>query len=139
MKTFLVAIAVLLLNTTFSTAQTIGALTNSNGLILTASTRAVPPVNVVTFDELVSATSLTVIDEKTMKPETGIAVKSFSMTAITTSGNITLETKGAELSKEMKLQLQQLKSGDKVYFEYIKGIYSDETVRALPSMAFKVQ
>ena len=138
MKTFLVAIAALLLNT-ISTAQTISALTDTKGLILTVSNRVTPPVNVVPYDELTAVTTLVLLDEKTMKTETGIEVSSFAMTTDISGIKNTLKTIGGELSKEMKSELLKLKSGDKVYFEYIKGKLSDSTVRALTSMAFQVR
>ena len=141
MKTILVSVSLffILLSASFSNAQSIPALTLQNGTFLTATTRATPPVNVVTAEELLSATAVVVIDEKSMTAEKGIEVKSFRMTVITPSGNVELEAKGSAITEPMKAQLQKLQSGNKVYFEYIKGIHTDGTVRVMTSMAFKIQ
>jgi hypothetical protein len=141
MKTILVSVSLflILLSSSVSNAQSIPALTIQNGTFLIATTRATPPVNVVTADELVNATAVLVIDEKTMTAEKGIEVKSFRMTVITPSGKVELEAKGSTISEPMKAQLQKLHSGDKVYFEYIKAQQPDGTLRSLTSMAFKIQ
>lgn len=141
MKTILVSVSLflILLSASISNAQSIPALTLQNGTFLTSTTRGIPPVNVVTTDELLSATAVMVIDEKTMTAEKGIEVKSFRMTVITHSGNVELEAKGSAISESMKAQLKKLNSGDKVYFEYIKGQQTDGTVRSLTALAFQIR
>lgn len=141
MKTILssVSLFLFLLSATISNAQSIPALTLQNGTFLISTTRATPPVNVVTADELIGSTAVRIIDEKTMTAEKAIEVKSFRMTVITPSGNVELEAKGSAISAPMKAQLQKLNSGDKVYFEYIKGQYTDGTVSSLTSMAFQIR
>lgn len=141
MKTILVSVTLffILLTASFSNAQSIPALTLQSGSFLTATTRATPPVNKVTLNELLEATNVVVIDEKSMTSEKGIEVKSFRMTVITPSGNVELEAKGSAISELMKAQLQKLQSGDKVYFEYIKGKQTDGTVKSVSSMAFQIQ
>jgi hypothetical protein len=141
MKTILVSVSLFLIlfSASISNAQSIPALTLQTGTFLTSTTRATPPVNVVTADELLSATGIMIIDEKTMTAEKGIEVKSFRMTVITPSGNVELEAKGSAISEPMKAQIQKLQSGDKLYFEYIKALQTDGTVRSMTSMAFKIQ
>jgi len=139
MKKLLVVAALFLFISNISKAQTIAAVVTSDGKTLTATTRATPPVNMISMEEISTVTSIILLDEKTMKSEGQGSVYTFAMTVVTSAGKTTLEAKGGMLSATMKTQLQKLNSGDKVYFEYIKCIQGEGTIRAVSSLAFQVK
>jgi hypothetical protein len=119
-------------------AQTI-ALVTSQGKLVLSSTRADPPVNIIEAGELADIRELVIINENTMQPESDHLIISFTLTVIKPEGNVNLEAKGNSLTEDMKLQLQKLRSGDRVYFEYIKSKYTNNTVRSLAALAFKIK
>jgi hypothetical protein len=122
-----------------SQAQSVPALSNGNGRYLTATTRATPPVNMVTAADFTGVTELVAIDFNTMAAEKSGKISSFTMTVITPSGNSTLESKSGLLTDAMITKLRKLLPGDKVYFEYIKYLQADGNETQMTAMAFQVQ
>ncbi len=138
MKTLLLYLTVFLFTASSMQAQSVPALSLQNGKYLVSMSRETPPMNVIPADELAGATGLLLIDLPAMKPESSEII-SFSMTIITEEGKNTLESKESTLTPQMKEQLQQLRSGVKIYFEFIKCKQADGTVMSLPSMPFEIR
>lgn len=138
MKTLLLSLTVFLFTAGIMQAQSVPALSVQDGKYLISVSRETPPMNVISAEELAGATGLLLVDLPTMKPERSEII-SFSMTIITEEGKNTLESKESTLTPQMKEQLQLLRSGVIIYFEFIKCKQADGTVMSLPSMPFEIQ
>jgi len=131
--------ALLLIFTDLSIAQSIPALITQNGKPLTAVTRATPPINTVSSEVLSGATALLILNEQSMEPVKGNKVQSFTMTVVKPGGVEKTESESNLVTDAMKLQLQRLNAGDKVYFEYIKSKQPNGIEMKIQSMAFLIQ
>jgi len=124
---------------TATMAQTFTALQTESGRFLINDNSVTPPVDEVTIGTLLSASAIKIMDDKKNLPYVDGQVQSFEMTVIKKSGNASVKGKGETITSEMKDLISTLVSGDKVYFEYIVGAFSNGTNIKFKALTFKIQ
>jgi len=139
-----IIVSLILLLTNHSYAQEMwAAVISTSGIILgdyKIANSSVNPIPVsITQEEAKNIFALNILQSGKGSKITLVKVKSYQMTVMNKAGASTSFTNDTELlSEEMKIQLESLESGSKLYFEGIVAIWPDDTTRSIVVMSFIV-
>lgn len=129
-------VAFLALNTVF--AQSAAALRTQSGRYLWMDKGAIPASNEVTAAQMSSVATLVILDDSKLLPAEGVTVTSFRLTIVRKPSNLEITSTDGTVTTEMQKELAGVKTGDRVYFEYITGKRSDGTEVKPSALDFKI-
>jgi len=126
------SVVMLYLNTTLNAQQTTDTIQKTTQIQGPVATVAGIISGVISKDAILKADSLSCLEKN-------ITIVSFTMTIYINGNLYEQNSTNNMLTAEMKKSINELESGNKLYFENIKAKFSDGSWRSMNAISLKIQ